>query len=58
MQLHQHVENLASLFKHNRVLGNRNVPNQNNKKRKWPGQDRNEEDMEVDEDGKDFKNIP
>jgi len=51
MQLHQYVENLASLFKRNRVLGNRNVPNQNNKKRKWPGQDRNEEDMEVDEDG-------
>ena len=54
MQLHQHIENLAALFRHNRALANRNMPNQGSKKRKRPELDREEEDMEVEEDGEDF----
>ena len=53
MQLHQQIENLAPLLRRSRGVANRNVVNQNNK-RKRPELDRDEHDMEVDEDGKDF----
>lgn len=53
MQLHQQIENLAALLRRNRGVANRNVADQNNK-RKRPELDRDEHDMEVDEEGKDF----
>ena len=53
MQLHQQIENLAALLSRRRGVANRNMADQNNK-RKRPELDRDEHDMEVDEDGKDF----
>ena len=53
MQLHQQIENLAAFFSHNRRVVNKNAAYQNNK-RKRPELDRDEDDMEVDEDSKDF----
>lgn len=50
MQMHQHIENLAAMFRHTRGLANRGTLNQT-KKRKRPELDREEEDMEVEEDG-------
>ena len=51
MQAHQRVENLAVLFRNARGLANRSTSNQKNKKRKRPELDREEQDMEVEEDG-------
>ena len=51
MQMHQHIENLAAMLRHTRGLANRGTLNQT-KKRKRPELDREEEDMEVEEDGK------
>ena len=51
MQINQHIENLAAMFRHTRGLANRGTLNQT-KKRKRPELDREEEDMEVEEDGK------
>lgn len=51
MQMHQHIENLVAMFRHRRGLANRETLNQT-KKRKRPELNREEEDMEVEEDGK------
>lgn len=52
MQLHQQIDNMVAKYNHMRGLSsNTGAPSQNNKKRKRVELDREEQDMEVDEDG-------
>lgn len=53
MQFHQRIENLASLARHQRALAGNGAATQSNK-RKRPELYRDEQDMEVDRDGKEF----
>ena len=56
MQPHQHIENLAAdFFRRERAWSGIVTANQCNRKRKRPEIERDEQDMEVDEDGKDFQ---
>ena len=57
MQPHQHIENLANLFRRNRACSGIVTANQSNRKRKRPEIERDEQDMEVDEDGKAFPRL-
>ena len=49
MQNHQHIDNLAAHYKHQRHMSN--TSGQNNKKRKRTELQRDEQDMEVEEEG-------
>ena len=50
MQNHQHIDNLAAHYRHQRQMSN--TSGQNNKKRKRTELQRDEQDMEVEEEGK------
>ena len=50
MQNHQHIDNLAAHYRHQRRKSN--TSGQNNKKRKRTELQRDEQDMEVEEEGK------
>ena len=50
MQNHQHIDNLAAHYRHQRRMSN--TSGQNNKKRKRTELQRDEQDMEVEEEGK------
>ena len=54
MQKHQHIDNLAAHYSHQR--GITNTSGQNNKKRKRTELQRDEQDMEVEEEGKKLEN--
>lgn len=50
MQNHQHIDNLAAHYRYQRQMSNNS--GQNNKKRKRTELQRDEQDMEVEEEGK------
>ena len=52
MQIHQHIDNLVALYRHQRGLSNTSSSGQNNKKRKRTELKGDEQDMEVEEEGK------
>lgn len=52
MQKHQHIDNLAAHYRHQRGLTNTSTSCQNNKKRKRTELQRDEQDMDVEEEGK------
>ena len=49
MQRHQHIDNLAAHYRHQKRIPN--TSGQNNKKRKRTELQRDEQDMEVEEEG-------